>query len=77
MYNKGIMIGYVISIYIFCPFYVTYVTFNTTWTVLSIQKENLSDTILFNHWWLIIWHKSFEKYEYLFFNFMDEYMQLT
>ena len=49
VYNKGIMIGYVISINIFCPFFVTYVTFNTTWTVLSIQKENLSDMILFNH----------------------------
>ena len=47
-YNKGIMIGYVILIYIL-SLSVTYVTFNTTWTVLSIQKENLSDTILFNH----------------------------
>ena len=27
--------------------------------------------------WFIIWHESLEKYEYLFFNFMDEYMQLA
>ena len=46
--------------YIFCPLFVKYVTFNTTWAVVSIRKENLSDTI----GWLIILHKSFQKYEY-------------